>query len=98
MFAQAKELGPPLNGGPEAKESFSESGIGRKGNNGIGGKVMWLKTEKIKERSEEIRGGESEPALEVSDEHHPLAGFRSGAYLVAGSAADDLRADPAGLA
>ena len=56
-----------------------ESGIGGKGNNGIGGKVMWLKTEKIEERSEEIRGGESEPALKVSDEHHPLAGFRGGA-------------------
>ena len=79
MFAQAKKLGPQLNCGPEAKESFGEGGKGGKGNDGVGGKVMSLKAEKIKERSEEIRGGESEPAREVGDEHHPLAGFRCGA-------------------
>ena len=60
--------------------------------------MVWLETEKIEKGSEEVRGGESEPTLEVSDEHHPLAGFRSGAYLVTGSAVDDLGADPAGLA
>ena len=94
MFAQAKKLGPQLNCGPEAKEGLGEGGIGGKGNDGIGGKVMWLETEKIEKGSEEVRGGESEPALEVSDEHHPLAGFRSGAYLIAGSAANHLGANP----
>ena len=79
MLAEAKELGPQLDCGPEAKEGLGEGGIGGKGNDGVGRKMVWLETEKIEKRSEEIRGGESEPALEVSDEHHPLAGFRRGA-------------------
>ena len=59
---------------------------------------MWLETEKVKEGSEEIRDGESEPTLEMSDENHPLTGLRGGGCFVAGSATNDLGADPAGLA
>ena len=52
---------------------------------------------KVEERAEEIRGGESEPALEVSNENHPLTGLRGGDQLITGSAANDLGADPARL-
>ena len=59
---------------------------------------MWLETEKVKEGSEEIRDGESKPTLEMCDENHPLTGLRGGGCFIAGSATNDLGADPAGLA
>ena len=37
---------------------------------------MWLETEKVKERSEEIQDGKCEPPLEMRDEDYPLAGLR----------------------
>ena len=60
--------------------------------------MVWLETEKAKERSEEIRDGECEPPLEVCDEDYPLTGLRGGGCFIAGSATNDLGADPAGLA
>ena len=98
MLAEAKELGPQLNCGPEAKESLGEGAIGGKGNDGVGGKMMWLEAKEIEEGSEEIRGGKSEPALEMCNENHPLTGLRGGGYLLAGTTADNLRANPARLA
>ena len=59
---------------------------------------MWLESEKVKEGSEEIRGGERETPLEMRDENHPLTRLRGGGNLVAGSTADNLGADPARLA
>ena len=56
---------------------------------------MRLEAKKVKERTKEIRRGESESSLEVCDENHPLAGLRGGDQLVAGSTADDLGADSA---
>ena len=60
--------------------------------------MVWLETIEVKERSEEIRGGESEPTLEVCYENHPLTGLRGGGCFIAGSATNDLGANPAGLA
>ena len=58
---------------------------------------MWLETKEIEKRAEEIRGGESEPTLKMCNENYPLTGLRGGDQLVAGSAANDLEADPARL-
>ena len=60
--------------------------------------MVWLETKEVKKGSEEVRDGETKPTLEVCNKHHPLIGLRGGVYLVAGSAADHLGADPAGLA
>ena len=78
MLAKPEILGPQLDCGPEAKEGLGEGAIGGKGNDGIGGKMMWLEAKKIEEGSEEIRGGKSEPAFEVRDKNHPLTGLRGG--------------------
>ena len=56
---------------------------------------MWLETKEIEEGTKKVRGGEGEPTLDMCDKNHPLTGLRGGDQLVAGSAADDLGADPA---
>ena len=60
--------------------------------------MVWLEAKEIKEGSEEIRGGKSEPALKVCNENHPLTGLRGGGYLLTGTTADNLRANAARLA
>ena len=59
--------------------------------------MMWFETKEIEKRTEKVRGGEGEPTLKMCDKNHPLTGLRGGDQLVAGSATDDLGADPAGF-
>ena len=90
LLPELEVLGPELNGGPESEVSLGERNARRERGNGIGWKVMGLKTEPIQERSEELARRESKAALEMRDEDHAFTGFQLRLGLCVGNPAYHL--------
>ena len=75
LLPKLEVLGPQIYCRPEAEISLGESGVSRESSDGIGGEMVWLKSEFVEEGSEKRARGESEAALEVRDEDYAFAGF-----------------------